>query len=602
MPSPLHRRQSATVPLTLEKSQDPLPADRQGQRLYEIFGRYLWCSIYADAPENTSKKPKWYTQRRYPLKSRVLWREWQDAARLIGVRPGHDTVYALIDIDINSPYHPNQDANAITRMQAALETIGITRTILIRSSWSGGIHLYIPLPLLVKTFDLAVSLQNCLKAQGFKLRPGDLEIFPNVKTYGTTQKIEYLAHRLPLQPGSGSCLLDGEFNPGSSQLSNFLAQWNIAAAGQDIATLQSALPIARKNRRKKVHKRLNKAEAWKADLETLLAEGWTGSGQTNQLLKEFGCYGVVFLELSGEDLISYIHQQAISSPGYKKWCRHQREIEMRSRVWAAAVENYYWPLGSYSDIRQKAKNDIVPFNELRAQQAQANIRAAVQQLEAIDLPAAATARAQAIRAAQMDSGVSSSSLETLYKIGNKKLWHPDYDESRQEELPVIVAAAEDLASEAEDKEKALETPKPCEIRELRTKGKIMKCAPYKAEDSSSAQTKLNSEGGVRGDGKSFPQTQERNLEDRKDKLGDREPIRNNSQELNRQDSKKTLHPTESSQTMESVRSKIRSLELDYRQITKIIGQKFDGKRSYELSEEEKLLLLYHLNTLSQDKG
>ena len=598
MSSPLHRKQSEIVPLAFKKSQDPLPADPQGQRVCEIFGRYLWCSIYADVPEEASK-PKWYTQRRYPLKNRILWREWQDAARLIGVRPGHDTVYALIDVDISSPYHPNQDASAIARMQAGMETIGITRTILIRSSWSGGIHLYIPLAQAVKTFALAVSLQNCLEAQGFKLKPGDLEIFPNVKAYGTTQKIEYRAHRLPLQPGSGSCLLDGEFNPGSSQISDFLAQWDIATAGQDIATLQSALPIAQQNRHKKVRKRLNKAESWKTDLETVLAEGWTGAGQTNQLLKEFGCYGVVFLGLSGEDLINYIHQQAISSPGYKKWCRHQREIEMRSRVWAAAVENYYWPLGSYSDIRQKAENDIVPFNKLRAQQAQASILAAVRQLEAVNqLPASATARAQAIRAAQMDAGVSSSSLETLYKVENKKLWHPSCDESTREELPVIVVASASVASEVESERKTLETPKTSKFKELRTKGEIMKCIGCETEDSSSVQTKFNSGRGVRGDGKSFPQAQERKLGNKENKPGVREPTMNNSQQSNRQDSKKIPYSTEPSQTMEAIRSKIRNLKLDYEQITKIICQKFDGKRSYELFEEEKLMLLYHLNTLS----
>lgn len=580
-----------------DQPQDPLPTAPHGQRLCEIFGRYLWCSIYADAPEDASK-PKWYTQRRYALKSRVLWREWQDAARLVGVRPGHNTIYALIDIDINSPYHPNQDDGAIARVQAGLETVGITRTLLIRSSWSGGIHLYIPLPLLVKTFDLAVSLQNCLEAQGFQLRPGDLEIFPNVKAYGTTQKIEYRAHRLPLQPGSGSCLLDSELNPGSSQLIDFLAQWDIAAAGQDITTLQTALPIARKNRRKKVRKRLNRAEAWKTDLETLLAEGWTGSGQTNQLLKEFGCYGVVFLELRGDDLINYIHHQAISSPGYEKWCRHQREIQMRSRVWAAAVENYYWPLGSYSDIRQKVKNDIVPFNELRAQQAQASIRAAVRHLEMTEqLPTTATARAQAIRAAQMGLGVSSSSMETLYKAENKKLWHPDCDGMRPEQLPVIIAAAEGIAPETENKEKTLETPKPCEIRELRTKEKLMKCKGCIAADSSSAQTKFDSGKGVRGKRESFPQAQNQKLKNKRGKPSVRGLTRNRLGQMNRSDSKKIQCLAKPNQTMESIKSKIRSLKLDYRQITEIISQKFAGKRSYELSEEEKLLLLYHLNTL-----
>ncbi len=334
------------------KTRDPLPADPQGQQLCEIFGNYLYCSIYADAPEDTTKKPQWHTQRRYKLKSRVLYRDWQDAEKLIGVRPGHQIAYALIDIDINSPYHPKQDVSAIARIEAALETIGITRTIRIRSSWSEGLHLYLPLPELVKTFDLAVALKNCLEPQGFKLKQGQLECFPNVKAYGNIIKTEYLAHRLPLQPGSGSCLLDESFSPASNKLSEFLSLWDIAAAGQDISTLRQALPLARKNRYKKVRRRLNKVDSWKKDLETVIAEGWTGPGQTNQLLKEFGCYGHVFLGYCGEELVDFIHQQAISSPGYQQWCRHQREIKMRSHIWATAIEKYYWPIGTYGEAQQ----------------------------------------------------------------------------------------------------------------------------------------------------------------------------------------------------------------------------------------------------------
>ena len=139
-------------------------------------------------------------------------------------------------------YHPRQDAGAIARLEAALETIGITRTLRIRSSWGEGIHLYLPLPEPVKTFDLAVALKNCLVPQGFKLKQGHLECFPNVKAFGNIIKTEYLAHRLPLQPASGSCLLNEAFSPGSNQLNDFLDQWDIAAAGQDIQTLKHALP------------------------------------------------------------------------------------------------------------------------------------------------------------------------------------------------------------------------------------------------------------------------------------------------------------------------------------------------------------------------
>ncbi|PZO11854.1 MAG: hypothetical protein DCF25_18595, partial [Leptolyngbya foveolarum] len=474
MPLSSKAGQQATGSLAQHQLSDPLPSDLLGQRLCEIFGRYLWCSIYADVPEGGSQKAKWYTQKRYPLKNRVLWRDWQDAARLVGVRPGHQTLYALLDIDINSPYHPNQDKGAIARIEAALETIGITRTIRIRSSWSEGIHLYLPLPELVNTFNLAVALKNCLVPQGFTLKQGHLECFPNVKAYGNFIKTEYLAHRLPLQPASGSCLLNEAFSPTSHKLSAFLDQWEMAATGQDILVLQQALPLARKNRFKQVRNRLNKVESWKQDLETVLAEGWTGFSQTNQLLKEFGCYGHVFLGHSGEALVDFICQRATASPGYEKWCRHQREIRMRSRVWAIAIEKYYWPLGSYGKAPKEPATATDTFNHQRAQAAQESIQAAVQQLKALDqLPEKATARAQAVRKMQAFLGASSSSLETLYKAINKALWHPDTDIGTLE-TTVINEVSRDLEAKEGNEQPDIDPPEPLYNRELRTKEKIMK--------------------------------------------------------------------------------------------------------------------------------
>ena len=465
------------------KASDPQPKDLQGQQLCEIFGSYLYCTIYADMPTD-AKKPRWHTQRRYKLKSRVLYRDWQDTEKLIGVRPGHTIAYALLDIDINSPYHPKQNVRAIARIEAALETIGITRTIRIRSSWSEGIHLYLPLPESVKTFDLAVSLKNCLEPQGFKFKPGHLECFPNTKAYGNTIKTEYLAHRLPLQPASGSCLLDEVFSPASNKLADFLQRWNIAAAGQDILTLKQALPLARKNRFKKVRRRLNKVDSWKQDLETVLAEGWTGTGQTNQLLKEIACYGHVFLGHCEEELVDFVYQQAIASPGYGKWCGHQHEIKLRSRVWATAVERYYWPVGTYDAThrtRQKSANNIVPFNDVRARNAQESIKAAVQHLKAAGgLPKKATERSCEIRQAQAELGERSSSLETLYKAENKKLWHPDFylDCCPKGGLvqPSVIDGTDSLSGTTElTSDNPTRRPEPCKTEELRTEGKIMKC-------------------------------------------------------------------------------------------------------------------------------
>jgi hypothetical protein len=226
---------------------EPLPADPTGQRLCEIFGHYPWNFIRADLPDDATTKAAWTTVTTYPLRPSVLWNHWQDANQLIGVRFTHDTRYALLDLDAGGDYCTPE---GVAQIRAALETIGITRTLLIRSSWSGGLHLYIPFAEWVNTFNLAVALKECLKAQGFRLKAGQLEIFPNVKAYGVQTFIEYMGHRLPLQPGSGSCLLDDALNPIGSSLARFFWLWDGAAGHQDMDTLRHAMKIGRDNHRK----------------------------------------------------------------------------------------------------------------------------------------------------------------------------------------------------------------------------------------------------------------------------------------------------------------------------------------------------------------
>jgi hypothetical protein len=131
----------------------PIPADPLGSASTNLFGRQLWDFIEAPRPR-PGEKPEWLTVTDYPLRPRLLWQRWKDPQKLIGVRFDSETTYAVIDIDADSPYC---NPEAIADIRAALETIGITRTILIRSSHSNGLHLYIPLPEPVKTFDLAVG-------------------------------------------------------------------------------------------------------------------------------------------------------------------------------------------------------------------------------------------------------------------------------------------------------------------------------------------------------------------------------------------------------------------------------------------------------------
>lgn len=406
-------------------AKDLLPKHPHGARLAELFP-YRWNWLEAT---NQGTAPDWKTVDKYPLKPRLMWTRWQDAATIVGVRFGSSTRYALLDIDAHSQY-----IDLVPNLQMALETIGITRTIPLRSSWSGGIHLYIPLPQAYPTFSVACALRQCLEAQGFAIAPGQLEVFPNEKPYGRSwmgEFYEYNGHRLPLQPHTGSCLLDSDLQPCGSEMSLFLALWDNAALCNDHDEIAEALSTARANRRRRGRRANGPAKEWQADLEAIIYEGWTGPGQTNRLLKEIATYGRVFEKLSGPELQVYVVHTALKCPGYEQHCSHQHDIGRRCDAWAIAVEKYYWPLGDEPLRERKPFADIC---QQRANDARARINEAVKwfRFQEMGIKELAIAICQQAKC----------SLQTLYK--NCDLWHPDGEARSQRVTPYSVSDSAEL--------------------------------------------------------------------------------------------------------------------------------------------------------------
>lgn len=390
---------------------DPLPSDPNGAKFCQIFS-YPWKAI--ESPADGESKPNWRTIKNYPIRPRSLWRKYLAHDCIVGVRFGKLTSYALIDIDRGSPHW---NPAGIARINAALETIGIVRTIPIRSSASGGIHLYIPLPDPVSSFDLATSLKYCLEAAGLELHAGHLETFPNVKRWSNWlagEFSEYNAHRLPLQPGSGGCMLSPGLSPIAGSIERLLWAWEFAASAQDLVLLAPALKYGRDRHRQRKKRRDHPVSSWLEDLQTTIDQGFSAAGQTNSLLKDIGCLGRVFLRLAGDELVSYIKETVQALPGYLEYCHHQADIAARSRSWAVACEGYYWPMGA-APLRAMRENR---YNDAQAIEAQKRIATAVRQLTDDGLLASRVGK----RMAQIVA-LAKTSGQTLYRY--RELWHPE---------------------------------------------------------------------------------------------------------------------------------------------------------------------------------
>jgi hypothetical protein len=298
------------------------------------------------------------------------------------------------------------------------------------------------LPEPIPTFKLACAIKFALLEAGVLLQPGEIESFPNVKAYAKNKPSNYNAHRLPLQVGS--VLLDDDFEPLTNNLALFLDLADTAAACQDLTELAAAISKSYQRQSRTYTPSISsRAQEWKSHLENRSIQGWTGKSQTNELLKDFATYGVVWLALKGQALVEHVVATAINAPGYQQFCSHQHETRQRAIDWSRAAETYYSPYCSYPNRNNpykqtfdpnptnNAANNIVDFpnraNAQRHQQTQERIRQVVAYLEEKGtLPAAATARSTAIISASIALHGIGVSQTTLHKQTYLPLWHPKH--------------------------------------------------------------------------------------------------------------------------------------------------------------------------------
>ena len=390
---------------------------KEGNEFLSLFPHrydFIWAAHTA-----TNAKVEWQTETRYPLSDRIL----QQGSNLYGVRFGSQTQYFLLDIDINSPYHPNQDFFAIPSIVAALESLGIISYVGCTSSYSGGLHLYFPFQQTQNSYQIAIAVATLLENAGFKLHPGHLELFPNPKPYSTEPTL-FNAHRLPLQ--IGSYLINLDFQPIWSSRDRFIEQWKCVQVRNELDT--NVLKRILQHLKRPPFRISGKADKFLNDLNAEIEVGWTDYGQTNRLLGRITMRTYIFHHvlaggkpLEGQDLTDEIVTIARSLPGYSEWCRHQHEIEQRAAEWARCIENSHY--FHYGERAKKHKTEITientpTWNQQQSQAARERIRGAiVDLLETETLAAGATARFEQLLKYGIGGG-------TLYR--HRDLWHPDH--------------------------------------------------------------------------------------------------------------------------------------------------------------------------------
>jgi len=258
----------------------------------------------------------------------------------------------MIDIDHASCYRSEASIRDICW---CLSDIGLCLPILFQSSFKGdstkGLHIYWFLEKEVNTRNLSDLIHNQLRLGGFVISPGNLEIFPSA---GNGTNCKFKAARLPLQPNSGSWILDENLLPYNNSVDcldklialnlNTLDFSNFEFENEPTELIPS-----------------QKANEWLKGVNRILAQGWTSPRQTQNIIRAAIDKVVVFGKITDVNLvINQVKSIVTTLPGYTKYCGHQRDIDKHIKSWVIAnVEGgVRMPYRGHPEKTVKAKDII----------------------------------------------------------------------------------------------------------------------------------------------------------------------------------------------------------------------------------------------------
>lgn len=398
----------------------------------------------------------WYTETRYPLRPRNFEQYWLNPRLILGVRPDQYTKFGAIDLDSNSSYNPFNNPDKFRQIIRLLNTIGIYKAILLRSSNSGGVHLFFFLPKEINSFHLASLLSKTLIEAGLQIKAGQLEIFPNTKKF--IQKGQgvslYNGIRLPLQPRTGAAILDSEtFEELPGGIEYFVELMVQTSTQQNFKRLKAKLKPAYHWYLTQKSGKKDQGDHWEQDIEYRLKEGFTAPGQTNNLLKDIGNLGRVHRGINNlTQLTKFIEERITNLPGYQDFCGHQHEITKRCRDWAKCIIQNWSPYRSYPDRQQNyqgiwqeqenlsGQEPIIrpkrftgkysQTNQLRYETTHLHLATIIEAYPLKSMPRPVMKRLKFINKKRQEMFGLTFSRNTLSKPEYLRLWHPKYVPSK----------------------------------------------------------------------------------------------------------------------------------------------------------------------------
>jgi len=253
--------------------------------------------------------------------------------KYFGISPANETLWAYVDIDTESRYHPvSEDGEGIEPVIDALRAIGLQRPVELQSSHTTGVHLCYGLNKPVQTWILMESLVGAANRANLEIKDGVLEFFPNQKYFDSA----YKCIRAPLSGEGNAIWVQGMGLDDSPEIFRHL--FIQSQEHNKFTPLRPSDHLIQSSSTNTRGQTFNSETL--ESIQRCLSDGFSSSGQTQEL--QFAALQVArFVEgaSSIDELRKRASQLLSSAPGFCQYCGHRREIENGS----------YW---SNSTLRQ----------------------------------------------------------------------------------------------------------------------------------------------------------------------------------------------------------------------------------------------------------
>jgi hypothetical protein len=216
---------------------------------------------------------------------------------------------------------------------------------------------------------LAELVRTLLESYNFIPSPGNLEIFPN-ESNGTRYKCKPV--RLPLQPDSGSYILDENLQPYTDSIDELNRLILISLNTPNFSTLELDL---------KPHEIVpsDKAKQWLRDVDALLRRGFTTTAQSQQLIRAAIDKVIVFEKIIDLDIIcDKVKFIVVNLNGYTQYCGHQRNIDKVIKTWVTQTLKkevrapYYKKIKETMSGKELISDGIIKHNLVNVNKAKSN--------------------------------------------------------------------------------------------------------------------------------------------------------------------------------------------------------------------------------------